>query len=83
MRPKYITVRWHDHHEKDETWAEPTPLQDLKPARVESRGWLIGENDECIEMSAHKPMDKDDDTWGRPFRIVKSAIFYRSDKRGP
>lgn len=83
-RPKFITVRWYDHHEKDQTWSEPTQTAELKAARVESKGWLIAESegpDGCIELSAHRPMDRDDSAYGRPMRIVKSAIFYRSDKR--
>lgn len=79
-RPRFITVRWYDHHESDETWAPPKTPEDLKACRVESRGWLIAENDECIEISSHKPLDKDDLSWGRPMRIVKAAIFYRSDQ---
>lgn len=82
-RPKFITVRWLDHHESGETWAVPKTPEELKPARVESRGWLLVENDECIEISAHKPLDSDDREWGRPMRIAKAAIIYRSDRREP
>lgn len=78
-RPKFIKVIWLDHHESRSTWAEPTEPAELKAARVESRGWLIAENDECIELSAHRPLDDEDHDWGSPMRIVKSAIHFRSD----
>lgn len=77
----FITVRWYDHHEAASTWAEPKDPRDLKAARVESRGWLIAESPTCIEISAHRPLDSDDPEWGRPMRIAKAQIFYRSDKR--
>ena len=80
-RPKYITVRWRDHYEEDGTWAEPTPPAELKGASVESRGWLISENEECIQLSSHRPLDVEDLTWGRPFAILKAAIVSRSDKK--
>lgn len=80
-RPKFITVRWMDHHGSSDTWSDPTEPKDLKPARIESRGWIISENAEMLEISAHRPLDKDDTEWGRPMRIVKSAIFFRSDQR--
>ena len=80
-RPKFIVVRWYDHHEADETWAPPKTPETLAASRVESRGWLLVENDECIEISGHKPLDADDLNWGRPMRIVKAAIYYRSDQK--
>lgn len=67
-RPKFIRVRRYDHHEADETWAEPKTIETLKASRVESRGWLLVENDECIELSAHRPLDRDDASWGRLMR---------------
>lgn len=79
-RPNFIIVKWYDHRESDETWAPPKTPETLAPSRVESRGWLLTENDECIEISSHKPLDKDDASWGRPMRIVKAAIYYRSDQ---
>ena len=79
-RPRFITVRWLDHHRSPETWAAPTPPAELRGAQVESRGWLIGESDEVIELSAHKPLDGCAD-WGTPMRIVKAAIHFRSDRK--
>jgi hypothetical protein len=34
-----------------------------------------------LEISSHRPLEKDDAEWGRPMRIVKSAIFFRSDMK--
>lgn len=82
-RPKFIKVIWLDHHVSSATWAEPTSPAELKAARVESRGWLITENDECIELSSHKPLSSGDSAWGSPMRIVKSAIESRSDRKPP
>jgi hypothetical protein len=78
-KPRYAKVIFLDHHTSSETWAEPTKPEDLKGARVEARGWIISENEEMLELSAQRPLDDDDAEWGRPFRIVKSAILFRSD----
>lgn len=82
-RPKFVTVRYYDHHASADTWAEPKTSEELKPARVEARGWIIGENDTMLELSAQRPMDADDNEWGQPMRIVKAVIFYRSDEKPP
>lgn len=78
-RPKFITIKWYDHVEDNETWSEATKPADLHVARVESRGWLISENDAVIELSNHRPMDNGDAEWGSRMRILKAAIFFRSD----
>lgn len=83
MRQKFIKVVWLDHFERDSTWKQPTPPAELRAARVETRGWLISENDECIELSMSKPLDRDDLAWGRPFVILKAAIVSRSDNKKP
>jgi hypothetical protein len=80
-RPKFITVRWSDHHESDNPWdaagSEPGA------ALFESRGWLIFENDLLIELSNTKPLNSlgGGDLWGRPLRLLKAAISYRSDSK--
>jgi len=80
MKYRQIRVVWMDHHESEDTWAKPTPEDKLEPATVESIGWLLGENDIMLEMTSHLSRDQDDNTQGRPMRIVKAAILYRSDK---
>jgi hypothetical protein len=78
-RPRFTTVRFLDHHTSSETWAVPTKPEELSGAKVEARGWIISENDTVLELSAQKPLDEDDGEWGRPFRIIKSTIYFRSD----
>ena len=80
MKYKQIKIVWMDHHESENTWANPTPPDKLQPATIESIGWLLGENDIMLEMTSHLSLDKDDNEQGRPMRIVKAAILYRSDK---
>lgn len=81
-RTPFIKVVWADHHESDAAWdtagAEPAS------ALFESRGWLIYEDDNILELSNSKPLNDagGKDLWGRPLRLIKSAIVSRSDNKG-
>lgn len=81
MKHKFITVRWNDHHESENAWdgagAEPSP------AKFESKGYVIHESEEILEITNTIPLNSaaGNETFGRPLRIVKSAIFFRSDQR--
>lgn len=80
MASKPIVVRWLDHFDIPATWDEPTPPEDLKPAEVESVGYLVSESDTCIQLAGDRPLDEDDNEHGRMCVILKCAITYRSDK---
>jgi hypothetical protein len=82
-RAKFITVRWLDHHESDNAW--DTAGAESVPAEFESRGWLIDENDTVLELSNTKPLNAigagGATLWGRPLRLLKAAITFRSDQK--
>jgi len=80
-RPKLVTVVWADHHDSDNAW--DTPGQEPGTALFESRGWLIFENDEIVELSNTRPRNNVGglDLWGRPLRIAKVGIVSRSDMK--
>lgn len=80
-KPKHVVVRWKDHHESDGAW--DTPGAEPGFALFESRGWLIFENEDIVELSNTKPLNNvaGEDLWGRPLRIGKALIYYRSDKK--
>lgn len=82
-RIKFITVKWKDHHESDGGWDKPGA--EPEAALFESRGWLIFENEEIVELSNTRPLNDSSapDLWGRPLRVLKVAIYYRSDKKEP
>jgi hypothetical protein len=78
-RPKFITVKWNDHHESDAAWAAAG--EEPHPAKFESRGYLIYEDETILEITNTIPLD---DTaganlYGRPLRLLKGAVYYRSD----
>lgn len=82
-RPRFIKVVWEDHHESDAAWAGAG--EEPCAALFESRGWLIYEDDKIIELSNSKPLNSAGgaDLWGRPLRLVKSALVSRSDRKPP
>ena len=80
MKAKKIEVHWEDHHEKDGT-ADPTDPKHLKPVVWETRGYLVSDNGDMIEVS--RDITKTPDTYsiGAPVRIMTKNILYRSDKK--
>jgi len=79
MKRKFITVRWDDHHESDRAWADAG--EDPHPAKFESRGYVLYEDDVIVEITNTIPLNDTagKETFGRPLRILKCAIFFRSD----
>ncbi len=75
-----ITVRWLDHFDVDSTWSEPTSPADLVPIEVESCGYVVSENEVCLQLAGDRPISEGDDKYGRLAVILKCAITYRSDK---
>lgn len=75
----YITVRWLDHKDHPKSWVEANEHE--PPAHLESKGWLIFEDEFTIQLAGDRPLDKGDNTYGRVGIILKSAIYYRSDQR--
>ena len=77
---KFITVRWNDHHESDAAWAEAG--EEPQPAKFESRGYLIYEDEIILEITNTIPLDSVAGAalYGRPLRLVKTSVYFRSDK---
>jgi hypothetical protein len=80
MKPKLVTIRWTDHYDHDDTWVEPEKPDRLKPALVESVGWIISENEEVIQLAGDRPLDEGDSGYGRVTHILTANIYYRSDR---
>ena len=75
-----VEVHWEDHHDEiDEEgrhgWAKPTPIEELKPLIIKTVGYLVGQNDEMVEIArgyiseadAHDPIDC-------PMRVIRKNI---------
>lgn len=78
MRPTRIEVDWLDHHERHGQGAALSK-NELKPMVWRTRGYLVGENDELIEVVRDIPLDKDVNEYGASMRILKCCILKRSD----
>lgn len=80
-RPRFITVKWNDHHESDDAWAPAG--EEPQPAQFESRGYLIYEDETILEITNTIPLNEVGgvDLYGRPLRLLKSAVYFRSDDR--
>lgn len=80
MKPKKIEVTWYDHHERDGQGAA-TLRHELKPMTWRTRGYLVEENDEMIEVVRDIPLDRDVTDYGASMRIMKNSIVSRSDRK--
>jgi len=81
MKPKKIEVDWHDHHERHGQGAALTKTE-LKPMVWRTRGYLVSENDELIEVVRDISLDPDVTDHGASMRIIKKNIIKRSDRKG-
>ncbi len=78
MKPKKIEVVWEDHHENND-WTEPTDEHRLAPQLIRTRGFLVQENDQMIEVA--RDIYVGGEGIGSPLRIMKKCIVKRSDRR--
>lgn len=77
-RPKFITVRWEDHHDSTEWHYEVDP-KDFEPHIAESRGFRIYEDNKILALARDIGTKPQDGSYGAVGKIVKSCIVYRSD----
>jgi hypothetical protein len=81
MKPRKIEVDWFDHHERHGQGAALTDTE-LKPMAWRTRGYLVSENDNLIEVVRDIPLDNDVTDFGASMRILKKLIIKRSDRKG-
>jgi len=82
MKPRKIEVIWRDHHDWEKGQVPITPPEELEPMIWISRGFLVSENDEMLELVRDLPMSKGVTDIGAPLRILINSIVKRSDKKG-
>jgi hypothetical protein len=75
---RLVRVEWLDHCDPEgPVWWALDDIADAQPARMESVGWLVHEDDLCLRLSSSRSVALD--TWSRPFVIVRAAVLSVTD----
>jgi hypothetical protein len=73
-----LLVEWRDHHSSHEWLSKQSVLEDCKPERCLSVGWLYKETDDSIVLvSCCDPSDPDKGDVGGIWTILKTCIVTR------
>ena len=73
--PPMVNIVWLDTNECSvAVWQTKAELLESKPCIIDSMGYLITENEDCLIISADKDFNNEDDIFGRSQVIPKGVV---------